>query len=261
MTSNGKKKDEEWDVVDAEDIPNILDDAFKDSDLKDEDPDVEDLDDLDEGERGILDRFDYPDDLEKRDLDYRYKKGCALCLLCLDDPNIHETYRLTRNYKDVERYLNENYNDGVTPIPQYSGIINHIKKHFLPEENKRTGDMIVGKARVEQKSRELAEKTRTHEVNDVRAMAWIHLENIAAIDRKSRAYHDYVKLFPQIAKVIKDFMELDLKLLGLDKETTPEEQEKRMKNWLLNIVGLMKEEDPEMAKKMASFLQKVNVPM
>lgn len=250
-----------------DDIPDVLNEAMEGESFSQIDINIDNIEkqnilrDID-GSYGssFPDRFDIPGDLEERDLDFRFKPGCATCALAIDDPQIHEIFRQEKNSKAVERYIHEEYGDRQKP-PSYKSITTHINKHFLPEEKKRTADLIKGRARIDQKSREIAEWNRNHEVSYVRAAAHVHLDNLASVDKKSKLYLESVKAFNVTAKTIKDLMEFELKLLGVDGSTTPEEQEKRLKGWLTNLIGTMKDEDPESAKKLLSLLQKVNVPL
>lgn len=249
------------------DVPNVLNAAMEGENVSQVDIDIDAIDQKDilrdiDGHAGssIPGRFETPDDLEERDLDFRFKPGCATCALAIDDPHIHDIYRTEKNAKLVERYLEEEYGDRMK-IPSYKSITTHINKHFMPEEKKRTADLIKGKARIDQKSREISEWTRTHEVSHLRAAAWVHLENLSSVDKRSKSYLDAVKLFNPTAKTVKELMELELKILGVDGDTSPEEQEKRIKNWLKNLIGTMKDEDPDSAKKMLALLNKVNVPL
>lgn len=250
-----------------DDIPNVLNEAIEGETISEVDIDLDSIDEDDivrdvDGKYGssVPDRFEVPSDLEQRDLDFRFKPGCATCALALDDSQIHETYRMTKSAKDVERYIHEEYGDRQKP-PSYKSITTHLNKHFIPEEKKRTADLIKGRARIDEKSREISEWTRVHEASTLRAAAWVHLENISSIDKRSKGYLDALKLFNPTAKTVKDLMELELKLLGVDGGTSPEEQESRIKGWLFNLIDTIKKEDPESAKKLVGLLQKVNVPL
>ena len=250
-----------------DDIPSVLNAAMQGETISQVDIDVDAIDeegllrDVD-GNYGskIPDRFEIPGDIEQRELDFRFKPGCATCAIAIDDPQVHEVYRQTKNAKEMERYIIEEYGDRMKP-PSYKSITCHLNNHFLPEEKRRNADIIKSKAKIDHKSREISEWTRTHEASQLRAVAWVHLENISAIPKTAKNYLEAVKLFNPTAKTVKDLMELELKMLGVDGGTSPEEQEKKMKAWLTMLIGTMKEEDPEATKKLIGLLQKAHVPL
>lgn len=260
-------------------ILNILDEAIEDDEPEDVEVKVGNIDDFEDddvpydatpkntvdpsGNNGAdyhPERFDVPEDISKANIDYNYKIGCAICRMCYDDPKIHEIYRLTGSKKEVDKYINENYGYE-QKVPSYRSICNHIDKHFLPVENVENAGLIQVRARVDNKIGDLTKATKSTEIVKLRAMAWVNLENLLAIKKTSQKYMDAVKLFNPTAKTIKDLIELELKVIGMDGGTTPEEQEDKLKGWLKKLIENMKDEDPSMAQKMIGYLNRVDISL
>lgn len=251
-------------------IPNILDSQIDDSageeffegsiDLQNDTiniPTSNNSDDfLDEDNEGDIIHID------QRERDFTFKKACKTCQLCLDDPQIHEVYRDTNNMKKVEEYIINEYSSTMEP-PTYLSIRAHIQNHFLPIENKRTSSLKALNKNVDRRIAEIENTSRANEVNRIKAMASLMIDESAAIatsrevDAKLKMEH--IRIFNQTARTIKDYIELELKCLGLEGGVTPEEMEDKIKNY---IAAMVKEfSDPEEAKKFIEILKKANIQL
>lgn len=253
-------------------IPNILDTQIDDGEQFfegsiDLDKDQVNIPKTNSPTNDDSDDFDVDDDIIqsgdiKPGLDYAFKKSCTTCQLCLDDPQIHEVYRETSNITKVHEYIEREYSSTMTP-PIYHSVRNHIQKHFLPVENQRTGLVRALNRNVDRRITQIENTPRTSEVNRVKAMASLILDETAAtatnreIDARLKIEH--IRLFNQTAKTIKEYLELELKCLGIDGGVTPEEMEEKVKNY----IGAMVKEfsDPEEAKKFIQVLKKANIQL
>lgn len=270
MTKNFKEYDEE-----DYSIPSILDDAIeKDENIISSGNDENDADvdfsssvsssdllrDIDgnSSPSAEIDMFQMMD-IKSRDLDFQFKNGCATCVLALDDPSIHDVYRRSGNVKEVERHMQEKYGD-IQKVPSYDSIANHINTHFWPTEVSRNEDIIKYKSKVKDKTTELTTLTRESEIMQMKAMTWVILEDLASTNKNSKSYLEAIKIYNQTAKTALQLAEHELKLLGADGNTTPEVMEKRIRNYLTQLISTAKEEDPDMAKKLVGLLHKVNLP-